>query len=199
MIKEPLPSKLMLLSGAINMTKLKPWIEHPTIWKTESAFMSFLRGGIRRSLWNRSPIKLEFINKNRIRIPNPVAKNRTRAPTVWGGECALCHKMFAMKDLEVDHKTGNHSLRSLDDIQAFVEGIVCVSEKDLQLVCKPCHKAKSHAEKQGISFEDARIEKEVIAIVKAKKDKEWLVNHGLTPAKNAKLRRQQIIDYLKGG
>lgn len=178
---------------------IEPWVEHPTIWKTESAFMSFLRGGIRRSLWNRSPIKIQFIDQNKKRIPNPVAKNRARYPTVWGGVCALCDKTFASKDLEVDHKTGNHSLRKLEDIQSFVEGIVCVSISDLQFVCKPCHKAKSHAEKQGLSLEDARIEKEVIAIMKAKEDKIWLENRGLTPAKNAKLRRQQIIDHMKGG
>lgn len=161
--------------------------------------MSFLRGGIRRSLWNKSPIKLQFINSARERIPNPVAKNRTKFPMVWGGRCALCDKLFAMKDLEVDHKKGNHSLLSLEDIQPFVEGIVCVSVSDLQLVCKPCHKAKSHAEKMGMTLEDARIEKEVIAIMKAKEDKKWLENHGLTPAKNAKLRRQQIIEHMKGG
>lgn len=175
--------------------KLLPWEEFPRIWKSESAFLSYIRGGIRRSLWNRSPIKLQFIAENRIRIPNPVASNAKRFPEVWGGQCYQCKNLFAMKDLEVDHLTGEHSLRKLADLQTFVEGIVCVSKKDLGLICKSCHKAKSYAERTGMTVEDARIEKEAIAI--GKDDKEWLKARDVVPAGNAKARRAQIVEYLK--
>ena len=40
------------------------------VWKTESAFMSWLRGGIRR-MWSKHPVRIEFMKQNRIRIPNP--------------------------------------------------------------------------------------------------------------------------------
>jgi hypothetical protein len=159
--------------------------------------MTFLRGGIRRALWNKSPIKLEFVKASRKRIANPVAANAKRFPEVWGGTCYVCNKDFASKDLEVDHLTGEHSLRQMEDIQSFVEGIVCVSKDGLGMICKTCHKAKSYSERSGMALEDAIIEKQAIAIQK-EGDKLWLTSWGVTPAGNAKLRRAQIIELLKG-
>ena len=175
---------------------MTPWEEFPKIWKTEAAFLSYVRGGIRRSLWNRSPIKLQFLQENRMRIPNPVDKNAKRFPEVWGGKCYQCQNLFALKDMEVDHLTGEHSLRKLSDLQSFIEGIVCVSKKDLGLICKPCHKAKSYAERTGMSVGEAMIEKQAIAIQKGD-DKAWLASQGVTPAGNAKARRVQIVETLK--
>lgn len=65
--------------------------KYPHIWKTESSLMSYIRGGIRRNLWNRSPIKIEFIKNNRIRIPNPNPRGKVKE--VWGAYVALgqCH------------------------------------------------------------------------------------------------------------
>lgn len=181
---------------------MMPWEEHKHIWKTESAFLSYVRGGIRRSLWNKSPIKLEFLKANRKRVVNPVEKNRTRFPLVWGGTCYQCSKDFALKDMEVDHLTGEHSLRKLEDLQKFVEGIVCVSNKDLGLICKVCHKAKTYAERSGMSITDALVEKEAIAICKlpVAAVREWITSNGQPhdfPAKTAKGRREQIVNILK--
>lgn len=176
----------------------KPWLEYPHIWKTEAAFLSFVRGGIRRALWNKSPIKLEFLKANRKRIKNPVAKNAARFPEVWGGTCYQCNKDFALKDIEVDHLTGEYSLRKLDDLQSFVEGIVCVSAKDLGLICKPCHKSKTYAERSGMSIEDAIIEKQAIALCKQPVAlvRAYISSQGLAPASTAKGRRAQIVDLL---
>lgn len=178
----------------------KPWEEHPHIWKTEAAFLSYVRGGIRRSLWNKSPIKLQFLKDNRKRIENPVKANRKRFPTVFGGNCYVCKNDFALKDMEVDHLTGEHSLRKLEDLQKFVEGIVCVSNKDLGLICKSCHKAKTYAERSGMSLEDALTEKEAIAICKlpVAAVRDWITSRGETPEKTAKARREQIVNILKG-
>lgn len=180
--------------------KKAPWEEHSHIWKTESAFLSYVRGGIRRSLWNKSPIKLEFLKANRKRVVNPVVKNRTRFPLVWGGCCYVCKNDFALKDMEVDHLTGEHSLRKLEDLQKFVEGIACVSNKDLGLICKPCHRAKTLAERLGMTLEDALIEKEAIAICKlpVAAVRDWITTRGETPEKAAKARREQIVKILKG-
>ncbi len=157
--------------------------------------MSYLRGGIRRALWNRSPVKLEFLKRHRERIPNPNPKGRVAE--VWGARCALCNELHAEKNIEVDHRTGNHSLRCVDDLQAFVEGIVCVGFDDLQLVCKECHKIKSYAEKNDVSFEEARATKIAIDLGKQKKDKAWLEARGLIPATSGPKRRQQIIKAMQ--
>lgn len=174
----------------------KPWELYPQFWSTEAAFLSFIRGGIRRHLWAKNPIKLEFLKEARKMITNPNVRLRKGRPKVWGGVCEMCNKEHILKNMEVDHKTGEHSLRSTEDIQKFVEGIVFVRKEDLALLCKPCHKAKTYSERSGMSLEDARIEKQCIAIQKGD-DKAWLRSQGLTPASNAKKRRDQIRQHLK--
>lgn len=170
----------------------KLWELYPEIWKTESAFMSWLRGGIRR-IWSKHPVKLEFIKQNRVKIPNP--KPNARAKEVWGGKCALTGEYFVLNELECDHKEGNVSLKSVDDIQTFVEGILIVSLEDLQLVSKEAHKIKSYAEKQGISFEEAKIEKEVIELIKQKKDKEYCIENNLPVQSTQSARRKAIVEF----
>jgi len=173
----------------------EPWLNYPNIWPTKSSFMSFLRGGIRRALWNRSPIKLEFIRKNRRKIKNPNPKGKVKE--VWGGECALCGLDFPSNQLNVDHKQGHNTLREISDIQVFMESVVLVQESDLQFACLKCHKIKNLQERTGVDFESARITKEVIAIMSSKLDKEWLKERNIIPKSNAKLRREQIEEYMK--
>jgi hypothetical protein len=176
--------------------KSKPWEEFSHIWKTEAAFLSYVRGGIRGALWKDSPIKTEFLKENRKMIVNTNKRSMKRYPKVWGGLCYECGKEHPLKNMEVDHLIGEYSLRKLEELQSFVEGIVCVSKKDLGLICKPCHKIKTYAERYEMSLDDAAIEKQAIAIQKGD-DKAWLRSQGLTPASNAKKRREQITTYLK--
>ena len=171
----------------------KLWEIYPHIWATESAYMSWLRGGIRRYLWSKNPVKLEFIKQNRIKIPNPNPRGKVKE--VWGGVCALTGNIFPIGDMEVDHKEGNHSLKTLDDLVPFVKGIVMITLDDLQLVSKEAHKIKSYAEKQDISFEEAKIEKEVIEIIKQKKDKVYCVEHNLVVESTQSLRRKTIVEH----
>ncbi len=97
--------------------------------------------------------------------------------------------------MEVDHKEGNHSLKTLDDLVPFVKGIVMITLDDLQLVSKEAHKIKSYAEKHNISFEEAKIEKEVIEIIKQKKDKVYCVEHNLVVESTQALRRKTIAAH----
>ena len=171
----------------------KLWEIYPHLWATESAYMSWLRGGIRRYLWSKNPVKLEFIKQNRVKIPNPNPNGRVK--TVWGGKCALTGGYFVLNELECDHKVGNHSLKTLDDLVPFVKGIVMITLDDLQFVSKEAHKIKSYAEKQGISFEEAKIEKEVIEIIKQKKDKAYCIENNLVVESTQALRRKTIVAH----
>lgn len=173
------------------MGRNKMWEIHPEIWKTESAYMSWIRGGIRRYLWAKNPVKLEFIKQNRIRIPNPNPKGKVKE--VWGGVCALTGGIHPIGDMEVDHIFGNHSLKSLDDLQSFIEGIVMVTFEDLQLVSKEAHKVKSHAEKQGISYEQAKIEKYVISLDKENKVVDRLGEIGVLSIPTVKAKRKALL------
>lgn len=167
-----------------------PWETYPDIWKTQASFMSWVRGGLRRALWNKSPIKINFIKKHRIKIPNP--KKTNRSPNmIFGGICEACSHVFQQKDLQVDHKIGNHSLKEIKDIQTFIENIVMVDENDLQFICKECHAIKSHAERMGISIEEAKKEKQIINYMKMSVEEQIkiLSEHHL-PHKNAKERKE---------
>jgi hypothetical protein len=140
--------------------------ENPDVWKNESALLNYIRGGLRRGLWEKSPVKLKFIKNNRRRIPNP--NPRGRVSEVWGGECNVCKLLHIQTALQVDHiRNDFNKLSSMDGIQEYIENLVLVTVSDLQLVCKPCHGIISHSQRKGISFEEALLAKEVIAICKS--------------------------------
>lgn len=178
---------------------MHPWIDYPAIWPTEAKFMTWVRGGIRAGLWKKHPVKLEFLKQNTVMMVNTNPRSMKRFPMVKGAVCAVCGELYGMKHIEVDHLTGNHSLRSMSDLRAFIEAMIMVTFADLQLVCKPCHKIKSHAEKQGISFQEAKAEKDAILLIKQKKDVAWLEERGIVPASSQPKRRQQIINHMKEG
>ena len=173
----------------------EPWGKG-TPWKNSVAFFTYLRGCLRKA-WSTNPIKLNVIRNSRYQIPNPNPKGNKL--TVWGFDCKLCGKTFSLKDGNVDHITPAGSLQKTEDIQGFVERLLYVEEADLRLICKSCNSCLAYAEKMGISLDAARIEKEIIQIMKDKKDKEWLLSHNITPASNATKRRQQIKEEMESG
>lgn len=181
--------------------KRDPW-DHPEIpklpWRTQSSFYSWMRGVLRAG-WSTNPLKLEYLKATRIRISNPNPNGRNAE--VWGHECALCHKQFIQSEVEVDHKHGNNTLKCKEDIQSFVERLFLFDFCDLQTVCRPCHKAKSYGEKQGMGFEEAKIEKEVIKICKLPADEQtaWIILNDPSyygVKLNAKQRRDEIRKIL---
>ena len=180
------------------MNSKEPWVTHPHIWKSESAYMAFIRGGIRKALWNRYPIKLELLKKKRKRIANPNPKGK--AKEVWGGECYLCKQEFVQSGLQVDHIKGNHSLRSMDEVQSFLENMLFITADDIALVCKECHKVKTYAERHKISYDEAVIEKKLIAFTKlsVKKQTEVLTKHN-KPCNNQKVRKDSARELLLKG
>jgi len=173
-----------------------PWENYPHIWKSKSAFMSWLRGGIRRSLWSKSPIKLEFLKNNRKMIENPKKGSRYK-PQVWGATCCICGNDFVLSEIEVDHKVGNNSLKEISDIDKFISSIVLVSDEDLQLICKSCHKIKTHSEKNGISMDEAVKEKKVIEYLKLPIESQInILKEYNKPHNNAKVRKNGFIDIV---
>ena len=168
----------------------KPWEEYPELWKTEAQFWTYLRGCIRRGIWEKSPIKLSFKNNN---CDSPPEGYDGRAKS--GQYCALSGRWEGKSKLEVDHCTGNVSLSSWDDVLPFIQHMI-PEKGTLQLVTKEAHKIKSHQEKKGFeTFEEAAADKEAIQICKGD-EKKWLSSRGIEPESNAKLRRQQVFEEL---
>lgn len=178
----------------------KMWELYPHIWKTESAYLSFIRGGIRRYLWSKNPVKLEFEKEAQVKIKNTNPRSMKAYPLVLGYVCAMCGGSFKSNEVQCDHKTGEHALRTVNDVQSFVEGIVMVRKEDLQMLCKPCHEVKTYSDREGITIEEARPVK--LAIAKEKEGTKQVVDFikkkGMIVGGNAKKRRVQLIEIYKG-
>lgn len=171
---------------------LEPWEEFPKLWKTKSAFFAWLRGGLRRAVWEKYPPKIQFKNEQ---CKPPPSDYQGRAKS--GTECSLTGEWTAKSYLEVDHIEGHVSLRDWGDVTTFIKHL-CTNSENMQLVSKEAHKIKSYAEKKGISFEDAVIEKKVIQIIKNKEDKKFFVDRNLEVPSNSAERRASILKILKG-
>lgn len=187
----------------------KKWNYYTHIWKTESEYLTWLRGQI-RTIWNKCPQKIEFLKKQRQLNPKynkdgETIKNKDGSNKLFVSYicnncqriCYLSEKIEGRKSFSVDHIIGNHSLTSLDDIQNFITSIVMVKPEDLQILCKPCHDIKTYSEKYNISFEDAIYKKQAIKICNEKKDNQFFINRNLSIPKTKALRQEAIFKILK--
>lgn len=156
---------------------------------TEAEMIRVVRGAIRQS-WMKSPTKLAFLNMHI--HPDMDDTNRRK----WKIQCMCCGEWFKEGDVEVDHIEGNHSFSKISDFENYFTKILQVGFDGLQILCKGCHKIKTHAEKRGITFDEASIEKQAIAIIDEKSDRAWLTERGIVPASNAVKRREQLIEEL---
>jgi hypothetical protein len=104
---------------------------------TEAAFWSFIRSGL-RSKSQRWPPRYQVLADAK----KSVKGKRHR----FEYQCAECTKWFKQKEVEVDHIEPCGSLKSFDDLPQFVERLFCEKDK-LRVVCKPCHKAITAAER----------------------------------------------------
>ena len=170
----------------------KPWEEYPHLWKTESAFWTYIRGALRQALWMRSPIKLSYKSSVCTAPPKDYTGRGKK-----GTFCALTGVWVATSKAEIDHIEGNVSLTCWEDVLPFIQHLV-PEKGTLQYVDKEAHKIKSYSEKQNITFEEATIQKKAIEILKdSKKCLTWFKERGIIPPSNAKLRREAIIKYLE--
>lgn len=179
----------------------KPWELSYSPWKSEAEFITWVRGGLRK-LWSTHPVKLEYLTARKEKIDNPNEKTKARFPKVNGYKCEVCNK-YHLK-VQVDHisETGG-TFRKIEDIQEYAKYLYYISFEDIRLICKSCHGVVTHAQKKGISFEDAQIEKEAIRI----KDEESLEDildfiesynyNGTYQVNNATNRRKAVEDILR--
>lgn len=167
---------------------------HPDLFPTEAKFWSYLRGCLRRGLWEKSPMKFKFKEKTSLKPPDGY-KGRGKK----GHICGLTGEWSMTSKNEVDHLDGHKPLLSEEDIIPYIIHLLA-TEDDLQVVNKEAHKVKSYAERMGISFEEALLEKQVIAYMKkpVKELKELLTENGLE-CSNSDIRKRGIRELIQKG
>lgn len=110
--------------------------------QTESMYWSMIRSAL-RTIWMRQwqPRKDALEAAKR-----PYQGNNKRRR--WEYKCAISGKYYPLKDMEVDHKNGNMTLRSFDDLIPFVKALLTEDINELQVVSKIEHKKKTNEERK---------------------------------------------------
>lgn len=116
--------------------KTPPFKNYPK-WTT-ARFFTFLRSAF-RTAWNKYPPKYEALKQAEV---GQMTNKKTGRPAKHY-ECSQCHKYFPAKEVQVDHLIDAGTLTKFEDVQGFVERLFC-SVDELQVLCKPCHKNKTH-------------------------------------------------------
>jgi hypothetical protein len=160
----------------------------------EKHVVAVVRSAIRQA-WMKSDVKLAYLYSRTI----PDMDDSTR--TKWLVRCEICEGLFKLSDVEVDHKyAGNkYPFTKVEHFQDYFDNILMVNFDGLQVLCKEgCHRTKSLSESLNISFNDAKIEREVIKICKLKAAQidKWLGDRGIKVAKNPQARRDAVRQCL---
>lgn len=157
----------------------------------ERHVVAVVRSAIRQA-WMKSDVKLAYLYSKTI----PDMDDSTR--TKWLVRCEICEGLFKLSDVEIDHKEGNHSFIEVEDFRNYFDNILMVNFEGLQVLCKEgCHATKSYMEKYNCTWDEAVHQKLAIALVKEKKDLQWLKDRDIIPASSSTKRRAQILEILK--
>jgi hypothetical protein len=163
---------------------------------SDKKMCTILRSCVRKT-WMMSPVRLLKLEQGRIADMDPTTR------TKWLCRCEKCESLYKMTDVEVDHKKGEHQLKTLSDIERFARSILDVTLDELQIFCKPCHEAKTYAERYCITFDEAVTEKKVILWLKINDitvQKRRLMQHNFTADQmsNASKRKECYRAILNG-
>ena len=163
--------------------------------KTEKALLNWLVNNVlRRKGWNNHPTKMLFTQRARQKLP--IGKN---GRMVFGIKCEHCRKDFRETDVQVNHKVNCiQNGISWEELSGICKRMFCVTENDLEHLCKNCHDIVTYSERYNCTKEEAKIEKKVIkfADLSAKEQKAKLIRAGIEPAKNQTERKAQVREYL---
>lgn len=168
---------------------MNPW-DNSTAWKSEKDFMNWLRSQTRR-IWSRHPVKISYKMARRFKAPIGV-----NGKDVWACNCEMCGKLVRSSETQIDHIVMGGSFSDWKTYTEWARRILWVTADDIRELCIDCHSIVNHMQKTGKSYEESIIEKKVIDIIKQKNDKQVLQDAGITPASNAKKRREQLVDLL---
>ena len=159
---------------------------------TESAYLSWIRSALRsKSLrWAPRSTALELARRP-YKGPNKLQK--------WEFKCAICKGWFKAKEVVVDHfPKAAGIILFVADIGQFAENLFCETS-NLRVLCIKDHDIHTLADKQKITFEEAKIEKMIIDKMKSKDLLDFLQQFGYSGASvsNATKRKALVTKIIK--
>jgi len=183
----PKPSQIKALKDRIEKIKKKDkGIDDKDV---EKFICDTLRSCVRQA-WMRHPIKLLALDLATEPDMNPDTR------TTWKVKCAKCNDFHKKNEVEVDHKIGEHSLKTFDDLVPFVLSILNVTTDDLQVLCKPHHRIKTYSERYGHSEVDAEIilnAKDWLKATKVEKQKDHYAKLGYDEKDYSNAKKREAL------
>jgi len=166
----------------------------------EKDVVAVVRSAVRKA-WMRAPTKLSLLMMNAVHVedvPEELRPPKLTKNTKWLYKCAIEGTYHIGSQVEVDHIRGENSLKGYEDMVDFTRSILDVGWSDLRILSKEAHAIVTYAERYDLTYEQAKKEKEVIAIMNSGvvKQKAFLKKHGVTPASTIDKRREQIRDIV---
>jgi hypothetical protein len=161
---------------------------------SEKSLCTAIRSAVRLT-WMRHNTKLAYLYEHTYPDMNP----NTR--TKWLCDCEMCGKAFKLADIEVNHRSGENSLLSFEDMVPFAKSILGVGFDDIEVLCKDCHSLLTYSSRYGVTLEEAKERKIVIQKLKqtVAKQKKELLAFGFKQSEisNETLRQQCYEKLLK--
>lgn len=177
-----------------------PWDTGKAI-DTEAKYVAWIRGALRKA-WTRYPTQNEFKNVHKVVAQvydeegNPVyyktGKKAGQPKTRYECPCDWCGEVFPASKVQVDHVESAGATPNVEALTEWMLRLFC-GQDNLQLLCtETCHPIKTHMDKTGLSYEEAVIDKKVIAFKKLKATEQInkLRELALPAGKNAKERSE---------
>lgn len=162
---------------------------------TENHLKNIIRSAVRKK-WMHCDVKLAFLHSKCVPDYDPNTRRRFKV------QCNMCKEWFTKTDVDVDHIKGEFEFTDLSQAHQWASSILDVGFDDLQILCnKTCHPIKTLAERNGISIEDAKFLRDVIAWEndKSLNHKQICLDLGADKkqAANKANRREFYLQYLK--
>lgn len=113
---------------------------------SQARFWTFVRSGLRSKAMRWPPI-YECLNAAKRPYVGPNKRQK------FEYQCNVCKQWFIKTEVSVDHIVPTGTLKSFDDLPAFVEKLFCGVD-GLQTICTSCHTAKTQREREARKGED---------------------------------------------
>lgn len=162
---------------------------------SESAYLAWIRSALRsKSL--RWPPRNEALQLARR------AYKGTNKLQKWEYFCKLCEDWFKAKEVVVDHfPKPAGSILSTADIGEFANNLYC-EVNNLRVLCSTCHDCHTLSEKNGITFEEAKVQKEINNFMKQDKKiiLDFLESNGYTgDLVSNEVKRKALVEKILNG